>query len=185
MIGVINGLLFEFLEDRWGVETLDQLRAKMELPADFYFRQHRYYDDKQWQQLYSAAIELVGETREDFEWEFGAFSGERLITRHPNLVKDCKSARELIMYQPTIHNRLGEVIGDTLQRQAIAYKFRLDEDGETVIMHYGSQNQMCIFYRSLAMWAAAHYGETVTIEEVRCMRHGGAECELHLHFSRV
>lgn len=183
MIGVINSLLFEFIEEKWGADQLKALNVELGLQPDFRFRQHRVYDDAEWGRIYEKTIAFLDQDRDQFEWEFGFFSGDKLITLHHNLVADCKSARDVILRQPRIHHGIADAVANPKEHQGITRKFRLEENGSTVIMHYRSPNQMCTFYRSLATFVAQHYGETVTIEEPCCMKHGADECEIHLDFS--
>jgi hypothetical protein len=183
MIGIINRLLVDFVETRGGKQAVADVLVAADLPANHTFRSHTHYENKDWETVYAAAVAASGETRDDFEWAFGTFAGERLYTYYPHLVKECKSARELIAYQPKIHNTLAELIGTPEQRQAVNYKFRLETHDDDLVMHYHSPNRMCTFYRSLATWAAAHFNETVAITEAKCMKRGDAECEMHLQFA--
>jgi hypothetical protein len=183
MIGVINSLLFEFVEEKWGADQLQLLNVELGFQPDFRFRQHRVYDDAEWGRIYEKTIAFLGQDRDQFEWEFGFFSGDKLITLHHNLVADCQSARDVILRQPRIHHGIADAVANPKEHQGIIRKFRLEENGSTVIMHYRSPNQMCTFYRSLATFVAQYHGETVTIDELRCMKRGDDECELHLDFS--
>jgi hypothetical protein len=183
MIGVINALLFEFVEEKWGADKLQSLNVELGFQPDFRFRQHRVYDDAEWASVYEKTIAFLEQDREQFEWEFGFFSGEKLITLHHALVADCKTARDVILRQPRIHHGIADAVANPKEHQGITRKFRLEENDSTVIMHYRSANHMCTFYRSLATFVAQYFGETVTINEPGCMKHGADECEIHLDFS--
>ncbi len=183
MIGVINALLFEFVEEKWGAEALQRLKVELGFEPDFHFRQHRVYDDAEWARVYEKTIAFLRQEREQFEWTFGFFSGEKLLTMHHALIADCKTARDVILRQPGIHHGIADAVVNPKEHQGIIRKFRLEEDGSTVIMNYRSPNRMCTFYRSLATFVAHYYGETVKITEVRCMKYGADECKIHLDFS--
>jgi hypothetical protein len=183
MIGIINSLLFDYIEGNYGTARLLALKEHLALPNDYQFRLDTYYADDEWQDVYAKTITFIGGDREQVEWDFGYFSGEALVKQFPTFVRGCTCARDLIIRQPKIHNAIGNSVTDPGKRKIINQKFTLEERTDQVVMHYVSYNKMCTFYRSLATWAGEHFGETVTIDEPRCMKRGDAECEIHLHYS--
>lgn len=185
MIGVINSLLFDYVEDRHGAQKLTDLKAHLALPADYSFRLDTYYGDDDWQDVYAKTITFVGGEREALEWDFGYFCGFALAKQFPTFVKGCTCARDLIVRQPKIHNAIGNSITDPSKRQIINQKFTLEERDGKIVMHYVSPNHLCTFYRSLATWAGEQFGETLTIHEPRCLKNGDGECEIHLQYAKI
>ena len=49
---------------------------------------------------------------------------------------------------------------------------------QEVVVTYDSARRMCALARGIIAGVAAHYGESVTVTEPRCMLRGDAECEL-------
>jgi hypothetical protein len=184
MIGVINSLLFDYIEARHGAAKLTELKAHLSLPANYTFRLDTYYGDDDWRDVYGKAIAFFSGDRDAFEWDFGYFCGDALAGQFPTFVKGCTCARDLIVRQPKIHNAIGNSINDPSKRQIINQKFTLEERDDKIVMHYVSPNQLCGFYRSLATWAGEKFGENLIIHEPHCMRKGDAECEIHLHYSK-
>lgn len=184
MIGIINALLFDYIEAQHGIEKLKALKARLNMPDDYSFRIDTYYADTEWQDIYQKTAAFVGVEREAMEWGFGYFSGKALVNQFPTFVSGCTCARDLIVRQPKIHNIIGNSVNDPGTRKIINQKFTLEERDDKVVMHYVSPNQLCTFYRSLATWAGEHFGETVTIQEPRCMKKGDSECEIHLQYTK-
>lgn len=183
MIGVISSLLVEYLDLKHGAQVVDQLRAQMPADHDHRYRIDAYYDESAWQEVYAKAIELVGQDRETFEWDFGIYSGIRLVGEYPTFVQGCTGARDMLLRQPKIHNAIGQSLMDSTVRRAVDMKFNLEPLPDKVIMHYRSPNKMCTYYRSLATWVGDHFGEDTEIHEPRCLKRGDSECEIHVRFT--
>ncbi len=180
MIGIINTLLFEYVQDHWGEQIHQRLceRAGLSQPN---FRMNVYYPDAEWKTLLGHAVTLCGIAEEDFVWAFGRYSGEALVRMFSGFVHGATGVRDVITRQPRIHNTLAASFTNDERRQ-ISEKFRLEEHLTHTVMHYTSPNQLCTFYRSLATWAAEKFDEAIEISEPRCVKRGDAECEIHVHY---
>jgi hypothetical protein len=62
------------------------------------------------------------------------------------------------------------------------FDYRVSDDRLT--MGYRSVRKLCMFGEGLIEGAAAHYGETVAIEQPTCMNRGDDRCVLEISFSR-
>ncbi|MFN2628903.1 MAG: V4R domain-containing protein [Gaiellaceae bacterium] len=51
-------------------------------------------------------------------------------------------------------------------------------------MDYYSPRKLCAFAEGLLLGAGDHYGETVAIEQPKCMHRGDPRCHLEIRFSR-
>lgn len=184
MIGIINSLLFDYVEARYGKERQLEIKRDLGMSEDETFRIDTYYSDDEWQKFYARTVELLGENADKFEWDFGRYSGEKLVAQFPTFVRGCNSARDMIVRQPKIHYAIGNSVTDPAKRDVVNRKFNLEELDGQIVMHYVSHNHMCTFYRSLATWVGEHFGETVLIDEPHCQKRGDHECEIHLRYSK-
>lgn len=181
MIGLINRLLFDYVESKWGAGMCEQIRTETGV-KHAEFRMDVYYPDTEWQAVYTKAIELSKMSQDEMEWEFGIFSGNALTSQFSGFMAGATSAREMITRQPRIHNTLAMAFHDSAERAKINEKFHLEEFPDHTVMHYSSANKLCVFYRSLAQWVADHYGENIEITETKCMKRGDEECEIHIRY---
>lgn len=181
MIGVINKLLFDFIEQNWGEEMSLRLKKESETPHTD-FRMDVYYPDAEWQKQLAAAVKLTGMDSESLVWAFGRYSGEVLTRQFSGFISGATSARDVITRQPRIHNTLALSFADKTHQKTINEKFRLDELADRTVVHYVSPNQLCAFYRSLAQWVADLFGEEIEIIEPKCMHRGDHECEIHVRY---
>lgn len=181
MIGLINRLLFDYVESKWGAAMCERIKAETGVSHSEY-RMDVYYEDSEWQAVYKKAIELSGMTQDELEWEFGYFSGNALTQQFSGFMTGAVTARDMISRQPRIHNTLAMAFHDPAARAKINEKFHLEEFENHTVMHYASPNQLCTFYRSLAQWVAEHYQEDIVIQEHQCMKHGADECEIRIDY---
>lgn len=103
------------------------------------------------------------------------------MLRFSGFFRGAKGARDMIARQPVIHNNLASGLSEDARRR-VSDKFRLEDKGDTLVMHYSSPNQHCTLYIGLATWVAQHYGEALEIRHDRCMKKGADECEIVLRF---
>ena len=92
MIGIINSLLFDYVEARYGKERQLGIKRELGMSEDEAFRIDTYYSDDEWQNFYARTVELLGEDADKFEWDFGRYSGEKLVAQFPTFVRGCTSA---------------------------------------------------------------------------------------------
>ncbi len=182
MVGVIHQLFFEFVEKNFGAAAVAEVKKRAGLSPEQSYRMDAAYPDDEWRRILVAAVELSGLDAEQAELAFARFCGEALSERMAGFFKGCKSAREFLKRQPSIHNMMASSVTDANAKQKITDKFRLEErDGET-ITHYASPNRHCTLYRGLAEWVAGYYGERVEVSEAHCQKRGDAECEIHVKY---
>jgi hypothetical protein len=180
MIGLINHLLFEYVDQKWGHDVSDQIKAKVSLPVDTQFHMNKFYQEDEWQRIFQSAVELTGVEAETFEWDFGQFCGQALPGQFQGFMKGITSTRDMLVRQPKIHNTISMSLSDTEDRNKVNSKFSLEQHPDRTIMHYASPNGMCTFYRSLASWMGDYFSENIEVTECKCTKHGDEACEIHV-----
>jgi len=185
MIGLIQKVLMDMVEDLGGSETAVALKRRVGLADDFVFRIDTDYDDAQMQALLAAACELL---QVDADAAFALYAKYFLraaLELFPAFFRMSDSARAFLARQPAIHNIMASGLRDPERRQIINDKFWvMDQPGRPLEVNYRSDNQWCPLFLALAREVAAHYGETVAIEVAQCRKRGAAQCSFHLEFAR-
>jgi predicted hydrocarbon binding protein len=185
MVGLIHRTLFSLVESAAGNDAVVEVQRRAGVPRDKVFRMDQAYDDAEWQRLLAAACEVLGVTQPQAEQAFAEFFLRDALKRWPRWFAMSRSAREFLERQPKIHNSVATGVRDPATRRAIEDKFRVDSrDGELVV-HYKSSNQLCGLYQALARCIIAHFGDKATIDEVRCMKNGDPECEIHIRWPKA
>lgn len=180
MIGVINRLLFDFLDTRWGREVSDQVKARAGVPVDTQYHMDKYYEEADWQHLFKSAIDVTGTDAETFEWDFGQYCGAGLPGQFAGFMMGVDNTRDMLIRQPRIHNTISMSLGNPEHRARVNSKFTLEQHADRTIMHYASSNRMCTFYRSLATYMGHYFGDHIEVTEHQCMKNGNDACEIHV-----
>ena len=183
MVGLIQKLLFDFIEETAGPEKLLEVKRLAGVPAEKVFRMDEVYEDEEWQRLFSATCEVLGVTQEQAEEAYAEFFYKDGMKRWPMWFSMSKTAREFLQRQPKIHNGFATGVRDQKASQAINDKFNLEEVEHGIVMHYVSPNQLCGLYTALARLIINHYGDEASIEETKCLKQGDSECEIHIRWA--
>ena len=182
MVGVIHQLFFGFVEKNFGKAVVEEVKRKAGLPPGQDYRMDAAYPDDEWRRIVGAAVELSGLPAEQAELAFARYCGEELSQRMGGFFQGCKSAREFLERQPSIHNMMASSVSDPAAKKQIVDKFRLEVGNGETITRYASPNRHCTLYRGLAEWVAEYYRERIEISEPRCQKRGDPECEIHVKY---
>jgi hypothetical protein len=180
MIGLIQKLLLDLVEEKRGPEAVATVRERAGVPPDRVFRISEPYPDDEWQRLLGAAAEALGLDQEQTLEAYADVFARDALTRFAGWFETSRGAREMLERQVIIHNVFASGLRDPEARRAVADKFRIERQADRIVTHYRSANKLCAMYRALARWMLRHYGEEAVIEERRCMLRGDEECEIHV-----
>jgi heme-NO-binding protein len=177
VLGYPLKLLINAIERRHGHDAVVETLVEAGLPADRQYRLNEPYPDQEAQRLSAAAFRRI--SLEDIAREFF----EDTLVRFPTWFEMCKTSRQFLEMQPEIHNTFAHGLQRPEEREAVRDKFRLDKREDELIVHYRSANQLCDMYKAIAQYVFRHYGDSATISEDRCMKHGDGECLLRIRWS--
>jgi predicted hydrocarbon binding protein len=182
MVGVIHQLFFGFVEKNFGKAAVAEVKRRAGVAADQDYRMDAAYPDDEWQRIVGAAVELSGLAAEQAELAFARYCGEELSVRMSGFFDGCKSARQFLERQPSIHNMMASSVRDPVAKKKVGDKFRIETSNGETVTHYTSPNRHCTLYRGLAEWVAEHYRERIEIREPRCQKRGDPECEIRVKY---
>lgn len=186
MIGLIQKVLFDMIEDQAGASALQEFKQRVGLSPEFVFRIDTDYDDAQMHELLQEACKLL---QVDADTAFSLYAKYFLaaaLELFPAFFRMSHSAREFLARQPAIHNIMASGLRDPERRKIINDKFAMiDHIQGPLEVSYRSENQWCSLFMALAREVAAHYGESVSIEIPDCRKRGAERCTFHLQFVRI
>ena len=177
MLGYPLKLVLNAIEERYGREAVVQTLKDAGIPLDRTYRLNESYDDGEARRLTTAAFKRL--TGEDVAQAFF----DDTLKRFPRWFEMCKSSREFLELQPEIHNTFAVGLHRPEDRNAVFDKFRLEKLEDELVVHYRSANQMCDMYKAIAQRVFLHFGDTATIDEQRCMKHGDTECVMRIRWT--
>jgi hypothetical protein len=185
MLGLIQKLLLDLVEDKAGGEAVSEVRRRAGVPPDCIFRIGEAYSDEEWRRLFRAACDVLHTGESETIEAYADVFGRDVLSRFPTWFEMSANSREFLERQITIHNVFASGVRDPEARKAVVDKFRIEKRGDGIVTHYRSPNRLCSLYKSLARWMFRHYGDEAILEEAKCMLLGDEECEIHVIWTKL
>jgi hypothetical protein len=168
----VHGLILAGLR-AYGVQRLGEEAAER-LWAGREYEPTEAYDDEEFAARMRDLERATGDTPDELEQSFGFYTG---LTTFAALYPDYY--RENTGPLPFLHGieaRIHEVVRATI-RGALPPKLHVRELGsDGVLISYTSGRGLCRLLEGLVHGVAHHYGETMVVEQLQCMRHGDPGC---------
>jgi predicted hydrocarbon binding protein len=180
MIGLIQKILLDLVEERMGPEAVRDVKRSAGVPVDRIFRLGEVYSDTEWQNLLSATCRVLGANEDQVMELYADAFGRDALIRFSKWFEMSANSREFLERQVTIHNVFASGVVDPNSRKAVVDKFRIETFDDKIVTHYRSPNKLCSLYKALAHWMFTHYSDDAVIEETKCMHRGDEECEIHV-----
>ena len=180
MIGLIQKILLDLVEEKAGPEAVKDVKRSAGVPLDRIFRIGEVYSDTEWQKLFSAACRVLGPDEDRVMELYADAFGRDALVRFSKWFEMSANSREFLERQITIHNVFASGVVDPDSRKAVVDKFRIETFDDKIVTHYRSPNKLCSLYKALARWMFTHYADDAVIEETKCMHRGDEECEIHV-----
>lgn len=176
MVGLIQRLLLELVQQELGDDGLKRVLAQAGIPSDREFRIDTSYSDEEFQRLLQATMSQTGLDQDQLEKRYASYFLADAQRRWPMWFKMSGSAREFLLRQPKIHNGFASSMKNEEDRSRINDKFHFEEHPHHLVVHYRSPNHLCGLFKYLVMEVLELYGETACIDESLCMKQGDDEC---------
>ena len=185
MIGLIQKILLDLVEEKAGPEAVTAIKRAAGVPPDRIFRLGEVYSDTEWQNLLSATCRVLGGNEEQVMELYADVFGRDALIRFSKWFEMSANSREFLERQITIHNVFASGVRDPDSRKAVVDKFHIETFDDKIVTHYRSPNKLCSLYKALARWMFKFYGDEAVIEETRCMHRGDEECEIHVIWKKI
>jgi heme-NO-binding protein len=175
----MKGIVFNLLEDAVtrasGEDAWDDLLEAAGLDGSYTSLGN--YPDRHLTDLVQAASAATGAPSQEIVRWFGREALPALAAAYPGFFDPHENVRAFL-------HTLNDIIHPEVRKlypgaDVPTFGFATAEDG-TVTMRYGSPRQLCAFAQGLIEGAAAHYGQTVSIEQPRCMLRGDELCTIEI-----
>ena len=168
----MHGLILAGLRD-YSTVRLGEARAA-ELWSDRVFDPTEAYDDAWFHAQFERLVEATGDSADDVERDFGAFVAQNSFTAlFPHYYEE---SADTLAFLAGIEERIHELVRATI-RGASPPKLHVQPLGGTgVLVSYTSERGLCKLLEGLVHGTAQHYGDTIEVEEIQCMRRGDPGC---------
>ena len=139
------------------------------------------YPDENLERLVGRATAELGLEVDQFIHDFGVFTASTTFARlYPAFFAIASSAREFLL---TVETRIHELVRATIPNAEPPQLHVTELGPEGVSISYSSPRRLCLLLQGLVEGTAAHYVETVAIEQPTCMHRGEARCTFEVRFS--
>jgi hypothetical protein len=182
----VHGLVFvtweRYLAERFQGGIINRYRAALDGIAPTPLLADRVYDDAALLAAVKAASNITHVPADTLLREYGYYFITNALTRHrcAYLLSQTHNGLELLLAMHDAHEQMGR-LPDGLTPPLFKYR-RSPHDPETLIVVYDSPRQICSVLWGAIEGAAAYYGETAQVTELRCMKRGYAVCEFAVTF---
>lgn len=174
MMGLICNLLLDMAESRAGPDAPERILREAGLPGRT-FKSELIYPEEDWQQLATAAAELLGVDADAAERAFAEHVLPVLEERFGAFFRSSGGAMALLRKVPKIHLDFPRAMGAETEEKLMI----LADEDQRLVYRYCSPNQLCTFLVALAEQVMVHYGEVGwRIEQTQCMKDGAPFCEI-------
>ncbi len=171
---IIFAELKKFAESKFGVEAWEALRSEAGL-ASKDFLSKVSYPDEDGARLVAAASRMTGRPANEILEDFGEFLAPAYLKHYGMLVRPEWRTLEAIEHTESMIHAILRV----RDPNARPPELRVRRTGpDEVVLVYDSQRKMCGVAKGIARALAKHYGERLSIVDVRCQHRGSAECEI-------
>jgi hypothetical protein len=175
--GVVFNLLEETVSREYGENVWDDLLETAGIEGAY--TSLGGYPDGDLTALVAAASATLGLPSDDVVRWFGRSALPLLAANYPQFFEPHDSARSFILaLNDIIHPEVRKLYPGA---DVPVFDFDTSSD-DMLVMGYRSRRGLCAFAEGLIAGAADHYGETVSIEQPRCMKRGGSKCVLEISF---
>lgn len=185
MIGLVHVILFGLIEEAAGPEAPGAVRDLAGIPPEKTFHLDSVYDDEEWRRLLGAACEYLELTPAQAVEAYARYFLRDSQRRFPRWWEMSRTAKELLLRQPVIHNCFASGLRDPAARRMVEDKFSVEDLGASLLVRYASPNRHCALYMVLARLVLEHYGERAEVVEERCMQDGAPACSIRITWEEV
>src|SRR5262249_32127643 len=104
MIGLIQKILLDLVEERAGPEAVSEGKRSPGVPMDRIVRLGEVYSDTEWQDLLSAACRVLGANEDELMEQYADVFGRDALVRFSKWFEMSANSREFLERQIIIHN---------------------------------------------------------------------------------
>lgn len=178
MKGIIFTTLGDMVEERFGLETWNQLLNTVNPPNGGAYTAGGTYPDAEIFSLITVLSNLVDVEPLQLVEAFGIYMFPVLAKKHSNFLQKGLSLKDFLKsIDRVIHVEVRKLHADA-SLPSITYE---DPAPNQLVMLYRSPRKLCALAIGLIKGAAIHFKNKVTIQQPCCMHQGADHCRLEVH----
>lgn len=178
MIGIIQQVLLDFLEQHGGNELKQRVLTTANVDPSINYRIDKNYSDDECLRLINAAVIETGLSETTVYQHYATAFLKKAQALFPRFFEIADDSEGFLLRQARIHAVMASGLKRQDERQHVNDKFSATsvEPGKVRVI-YRSANGLCRLYQALAFEVAALYDDKIEFEEPCCMHQGAVHCE--------
>lgn len=174
MKGVIFNVVEEVVTQNLGEDTWDNLLVLADLDGSY--TSLGSYPDAELMKIVAVASDVLATPVDQLLRSLGADAMPHLYKRFPHFFDNTPDGKTFILSLNTIiHPEVRK-----LYAGASCPHFHFTEGEDRLSLGYNSPRKLCHLAHGFVDGLARHYGETIVVEQPKCMHNGDAMCQLEL-----
>lgn len=170
MHGLIHSGFSKYISSAYSAETMRDILARAGFAGKVYVAT-AVYPDEETIAIVQAASKVTGVPQEKILEGFGEFIARDLIGMYPMLIKKEWKTLELLLNTEEVIHRVVRLKNPGAQPPRLKF---VQTGPNKLTLFYDSPRKMSVLARGIIKGVAAHYGETVALNE-RKKAEGGTE----------
>lgn len=173
MHGIIHRSLKEYVEEKMTDGAWDRVLERAEIEPKLYLPVS-HYPDEEIPAIVDAITDLTGHEVAAVQRDFGRYIADELLHTFRAHLREDWDMLDVLEHLDEIYEQISAQNEESDPPEVSAD--RIVED--TLILTYRSDRRLCDFGKGIVLGMADEYGESVTIEEERCLHDGDDACEI-------
>lgn len=179
MKGVIFNIAEEFITDKWGEATYEEIISNLPIQTKEPYVGPGTYPDQDFFVIVSKAAEITHSNINDFLKDFGYFSFFKLVELAPQFIKTYSHPKPFLMsVEGIIHVEVRKLYMDTYLP---TFTYR-DTSADTLIITYYSKRKLYAFMEGLIDGTAAYFKVPIKQKHTIYTKDGKEYCDFELTF---
>ncbi len=178
MKGMVFTMLGEMVEEKFGIDTWDELIDLTQPASDGVYVASALYPDEELLAYVQAMSSKLDTPANDLVFAFGEYMLGRFSGIHPEFFDNHSLKSFLKSVHDVIHVEVKKLHPD-----ALLPKFDyIDEAPNRLVMLYRSPRELCALAEGLIDGASKHFDTNYDLQHPVCMHKGADHCRLELEF---
>ena len=170
MHGIIFASLGDYGRARLGAATTNEIFDGR------FFSMSENHPDEEFVTLADRTAARLGLNTDEFFLDFGAFTAQQTFANlYPAFFTIAGDTRTFLL---TVEDRIHELVRATVPHAKPPALTVRDLDGAQIEILYSSKRRLCRLLEGLVIGTGHHYGESISVTELACMKHGADVCQL-------
>ncbi len=178
MKGIIFSVLSKFIEEKKGLEVLDEVLEKTNLESGGVYTSLKTYPDAEFITILKTFSEISNLKHDEILFELGKYMLIEMSKTYPTFF-EVKSLKEfLLSIHDVIHVEVRKLFPDALTPQ---FSFENNNSNE-LTMIYKSTRQLCRLAEGLIHGASEYYKTPIEVSQSQCYLRGDPNCRIEIKF---